>query len=168
MKKNLILLFCLGWTTGAFAQQPDPREIVSQARNMADMLLQKNFVAYGDYLYPGIVAMAGSKEKLIEATKNAMEQMQQNGVSITKISFGTPEKILVVGSEWQTTIPQVFEMAHEGKAIVSEYSLIAISNDAGKHWYFIDTSGKDLATLRQSLPNLSTELVVPERKQRVE
>jgi hypothetical protein len=64
--------------------------------------------------------------------------------------------------------PQVFEMAHEGKAIVSEYSLIAISNDAGKHWYFIDTSGKDLATLRQSLPNLSTELVVPERKQRVE
>lgn len=168
MKKILILLLCLGWTSGVFAQEPNAQEIVSQARNMANMLLQKNYVAYGDYLYPGIVAMAGSKEKLIEATKNAMEQMQQNGVSITKISFGKPEKVLVVGSEWQTTIPQVFEMSHEGKAIVSEYSLIAISSDAGRHWFFIDTSGKDLATLRESLPNLSTELVVPERKQRVE
>jgi hypothetical protein len=38
------------------------QKIISEARNMADMLLQKNFVAYGDYLYPGIVAMAGSKK----------------------------------------------------------------------------------------------------------
>jgi len=57
------------------------------------------------------------------------------------------------------------EMSHEGKAIVSEYSLIAISNDGGGHWFFIDTSGKNLETLRQSLPNLSTALIVPERKQ---
>ncbi len=168
MRKIGLLLVFLGWCWQGLAQENSEEKIISEVTNMAKLLQEKKYTAYANYLYPGIIAMAGSKEKLIEATKNAMEQMQQNGVSITKISFGKPEKVLVVGSEWQTTVPQVFEMSHEGKAIISEYSLIAISNDAGLHWYFIDTSGKDLATLRQSLPNLSTELVVPERKQHVE
>jgi energy-converting hydrogenase Eha subunit C len=61
MKKILILLFFLGCTTGHLRSNPI-QKIISEARNMADMLLQKNFVAYGDYLYPGIVAMAGSKK----------------------------------------------------------------------------------------------------------
>jgi hypothetical protein len=167
MKKIFLLLF-IGVFGNGFAQGQNPELIVSQARNMADLLLAKNFTAYSDYIYPGIVMMAGGKETLIEGTKNAMEGMVANGVSIAKISFGVPEKILVVGNEWQTTIPQVVEMKHEDKTIIAEYSLIAISNNNGQHWYFIDTRGKRLEILRKSLPNLSADLVLPAQKEREE
>lgn len=162
----LLLLFCpLGQM---WAQDSDQNAIVIQARAMADLMLAKNYTEYVNYVYPGIVAMAGSKEKLVAATKEAMDQMQAGGAAITKISFGMPGNIVVADSEWQTTIPQQLEVKHNGKTFISEYSLIAISNNSGKNWVFIETSGKNLATLRKSFPNLSTELVVPDRKQRTE
>ena len=162
------MLLVFGSFANISAHDKEQQVLVSQAKNMASLLIAKNYAAFSEYLYPGIVMLAGSKEKLIAATQNAMDQMAQGGMTITKITFSSPAKILVVGSEWQTTIPQVLEVTYDGKTITSEYSMIAISNNKGKHWYFVDTSGKDLATLRKSLPNLSTELVVPERKQRTQ
>lgn len=44
---------------------------------------------------------------------------------------------------------------------VTESTLIAISTDNGKNWYFVDTPGKDIQTMKKALPNLSGELVIP-------
>jgi len=133
---------------------------------MANLFFAKDYTAYVDYIYPGIIAMAGSKEKLIAATQESIGKMESNGLAFSRISFGTPSKTVVAGSELQATIPQVVEIKFEGKVIVTEYALIAISGDNGQNWTFIDTAGNDLKALQGSLPNLSSELVVPERKQR--
>ena len=44
-------------------------------------------------------------------------------------------------------------------------TLIAISNDKGENWYFVDTTGKDIKALQKLLPNLSDDLKIPKMTQ---
>jgi hypothetical protein len=46
-----------------------------------------------------------------------------------------------------------------------ETSLIAISNDGGKNWTFIDTSIYNVKDVKASLPHLSPDLDIPPAKQ---
>ena len=48
--------------------------------------------------------------------------------------------------------------------ITAETTLIVISNDKGKNWWFIDTNVYDIDSLKNILPDLSTELIIPARK----
>jgi len=48
--------------------------------------------------------------------------------------------------------------------ITAETTLIVISNDKGKTWWFIDTNVYNIDSLKNILPDLSAELVIPERK----
>jgi hypothetical protein len=43
----------------------------------------------------------------------------------------------------------------------SSTCLIAISPDNGKDWFFIDTAGKKIETIRTMLPGLSKEIIIP-------
>ena len=52
-----------------------------------------------------------------------------------------------------------------GGKISTSSTLIGISDDKGKTWTFIDAAGKDLATLRKVIPNLSDKLVIPKMQQ---
>jgi hypothetical protein len=54
----------------------------------------------------------------------------------------------------------------EGR-IVSKATLIAISNNNGKKWYFVDTAGKDFQTMRKTFPNLNEGLIIPEKERPV-
>jgi hypothetical protein len=50
-----------------------------------------------------------------------------------------------------------------GGRIVSQSTLIGISNNGGENWYFIDTSGKDIQTMKRSFSNLSEKLIIPQQ-----
>jgi hypothetical protein len=45
-----------------------------------------------------------------------------------------------------------------------ETTLIAISSDGGKNWYFIDTSVYNVNDLKKAMPDLSPDLVIPPAK----
>jgi hypothetical protein len=46
-----------------------------------------------------------------------------------------------------------------------ETSLIAISMDKGKNWYFIDTNVYKADKIKTALPDLSPKLVIPPQKE---
>jgi len=45
--------------------------------------------------------------------------------------------------------------------VILQSTLIAISEDGGRRWYFVDTNIYRENKLRSSLPDLSPELVIP-------
>ncbi|PBQ33788.1 hypothetical protein CNR22_19035 [Sphingobacteriaceae bacterium] len=137
------------------------KEIVRQANQMNVFLLKKDYKSFIKYANPALVNKLGGEAEMIVALKNGFKEMKTAGNSITKILVDEPNKVLAVGNELQTTVTETLEMKVKRGLLITKSVLIVISKDAGKHWYFMDTSGKDLKTLRTEMPELSEELVIP-------
>ncbi|MEO5999496.1 MAG: hypothetical protein ABIN89_22060, partial [Chitinophagaceae bacterium] len=88
----------------------------------------------------------------------------QVGAVIKKIVIGNPGVIIKYKNQLQVTLPQISEMSSGFGNISLETTLIAISTDAGKNWYFIDTSMYNLNDIKKAMPDLSPELVIPRGK----
>lgn len=135
--------------------------IKSQAEKMCQLLLKKDFSAFADFTYPKVIELMGGKEKMVEIMENGSKQMESEGTVFLNVTLGEPSEIVTNGNELQCTVPQTIQMKVPNGKLVSKSTLIAISSDKGKNWFFIDTSGKDIQTMNSILPNISLELVLP-------
>lgn len=115
-------------------------------------------------MHPKVIEMAGGKAKLIERMDTVNAVASQFGAEIKKILIGNPGSIVKYKKELQSTLPQFTEMKTGFGNLTLETTLIAISRDGGKHWYFIDTSIYNMNDVKKALPDLSPGLVIPPSK----
>jgi len=139
--------------------------IKSQAETMRQLMLKEDFSAFAKFTYPKVIEMMGGKEKMVEVMKRGSQQMESEGTKFLNVTIGEPSKIITTGSELQCTLPQTIEMKVANGKLITKSTLIAISTNNGKNWYFLDTSGKNIQTMHKILPNLSTELVISDKKE---
>ncbi|MCE2963494.1 MAG: hypothetical protein LW842_10010 [Sphingobacteriales bacterium] len=168
MKHIVTIVFILFFLIACNGQTKNfdySKTIKEQAEMMGQLLLKKDFISFSKYTYPKILEMMGGKQKMVEVLDKGLKEMQSEGVAFLKVTFGEPSKIITIGNELQCTVPQTIEIKVPKGKLKANSTLIAISIDNGKNWYFIDTSGKDIQTMKKRLPNLSEELVIPETKQ---
>ncbi len=166
MKQITSIFFFLLFLTACNAQTKNTdysKAIVEQAEMMGELLVKKDFDSFCKYTYPKIVEMMGGKQKMIEVLENGVKEMQKEGTAFLNVSFGVPSDVITTENELQCTIPQTIEMKVPDGRLVSQSTLVAISTDKGINWYFVDTSGKDIETMKKTLPNLSAELVIPKK-----
>jgi len=138
-----------------------PPAVKDQAAKMSQALIRGDYKTFVHYTYPGIVKMSGGPDQLAAQLKTVMSQMKAGGVVVTGVSFGAVSKVVTSGKELQCTLEQHTAMNVPDGKIVSTTTLICLSEDGGKNWTFVDTSNKDMAMIRQVLPNLSNQIVVP-------
>jgi hypothetical protein len=163
---NIALILLVGLAscnneTKPAEKENDSKAIKEQAELMGKLLLSKDFKSFAKYTYPKILDMLGGEEKMIATLENGSKEMEAQGMGILSVTVGEPSAIITAGKELQCTLPETLEMKVPNGKLKTKSTLIGISNDNGKNWYFIDTSGKDIKTLQQALPNLSGELVIP-------
>jgi hypothetical protein len=165
-KKTYLLLLFITCTICIqhVAAQNMETVIKIQAMDMARAVLAKDVDKLIQYMPPKLVEQAGGKQKMMQARDTANKYMGQFGASIKKVTIGNPGKIVSYKNELQTTVPQTTEVKFMASTIVMESTLIALSNDKGKHWYFVDTSIYHADKVKSSLPDLSPELVIPPMK----
>ena len=138
--------------------------VKAQAMEMAKAVLAKDVEKLVKYMHPKVVEAAGGKEKMLIARDTMNKYMQQFGAEIKKVTIGNPGTIISYKNELQTTLPQTTEVKVMASLISAETTLIAISEDKGIHWYFIDTSIYRSDKVKKLLPNLSPDLVIPPMK----
>ena len=160
MKKNLLLIVYCVLCFSAVAQNYSTT-IKIQAMDMAKSLLKKDFTTFAKYMHPKVIEMAGGKEKLSQRMDTANAAMKQFGAEIKKILIGNPANVVTYKNELQTTLPQTTELQTGFGNAILETTIIAISTDGGKNWYFIDTSVYNVKDIKKSLPNISPDLVIP-------
>ena len=157
-RMRLILTALLLLTTfSSFAQSST---VKSQAEQMGKALIQKDYKAFVTFSYPAILSQMGGAEKMEANIARQMEAMESGGAKIIGLSYGAPSAIVKEGSELQCTIPQHMVVELSVGKVASGSTLIALSNDNGKRWYFVDAGERDLATVRKSLPNVSKALKI--------
>jgi hypothetical protein len=164
----LKLIFVLSLFAGACNNTPKTEDnsnykknIKLQAEKMCQLLLKKDFSSFTKFTYPKVVEMMGGEAKMVEVIENGTLQMESEETSILNATIGEPSNTITYESEIQCTVPQTTEIKVPDGMLITKSTLIAISMDNGKNWYFVDTSGKDIQTMREMLPNLSPELVIP-------
>ncbi|MFD2603829.1 hypothetical protein [Flavobacterium suzhouense] len=137
--------------------------MLEQANEMGKKFVERDYAGFLKYAHPATIkAMRGEKEALKKMNEQMME-IAKEGIIVTDVNFGTPTKIITVDSELQCTLPQILTMdLPEGK-LTATTTVIAISKDNGKNWYFLDTANYNFQDMRMLLPNLSDQIVIPER-----
>lgn len=138
-----------------------------QAMEMAKAVIEKDPNKLVQYLPPRLVAEAGGKEKLMAARDTVNKYMKQFGGEIRKVTIGNPGRVVEFKNQLQATVPQTTQLKIMAAIVTFESTLIAISEDKGKHWYFVDNAIYGGEKIKKTLPDLSPELVIPPIKKPV-
>lgn len=134
--------------------------VKQEAENMAEFLQKKEYKKFVTYTHPKIVEMVGGEQAMIDGLNRTMKESDSLGVSYLGIDFGEPSKILHVDKELQCTISQTVKLNTPQGKFKSTSTMIALSEDNGKHWYFINAPDPNLDKLRKIIPTLSKDLVI--------
>lgn len=157
-----LLLFALSYSANAQSVNGDIDTVILQeADKMGMAFINKDYAAFAKYTHPSIIIMMGGEEKMLSEITRSFTAFEQEGVIFKNVSFGSPSKIIVTEkNEFQCTIPQMIEMKVNGGTLTANTTLIAVSRDNGKNWYFADATGNDITTMRKLIPTLSPKLVI--------
>ena len=135
--------------------------IKSQAQLMGQALISGDYKTFITYTYPKVIEIVGGEKNLVQL----LSKSNLIGYKLIAISIGSVSNVVVSGSELQAVVSQTIvtrvDDGNEHGRLLSTSSLVAISQDGGKNWTFVDTSDKSLAILKGIIPTLSNELVIP-------
>jgi hypothetical protein len=152
-------------TFTSYAQVKEaPLNLKLQSLKMGSAFVSGDYKTFANYTYPLILKSMGGTAKMAAVLTKNTNDMKAQGMSFSNITFDEPSKIVKSGKELQATIVQHAEIKLPQGRLVSTSTLIAVSIDNGVNWTFIDTSNKDMATLRKALPNLNPSITIPLQK----
>jgi len=158
--KNILLVVIL-FISGTAFSQPMATVVKSQALEMGKALVAGDSKQFSKFMLPEMIAAGGGAEK-VNITMDSMFMMFKTfGGQVQRITYGNPGKIVKYKKELQTTLPQTTEITSSFADVVITSTLVALSRDNGKNWFFFDTSMGRAKNLKDKLPTLSPEIIVP-------
>jgi hypothetical protein len=163
-----LVLFALVFSVtlqSMFAQ--DKAKIKAEANIAASAFAKGDYTTFVDHLYPKMIESAGGKKALVQLMSQQIGAMQKQGMAFEKVTVGEPGEIFKAGTELHCLVPQTITIKMQGKYITSTTHLLAVSENQGKSWYFVDTSNGSPEKMKQMFPNWNNKLVIPRPTQPV-
>jgi hypothetical protein len=136
-----------------------------QAMDMGSAFMKNDFATFSKYMHPNIIAFAGGKEKMKDKMDSASMAMKNFGITFKRYWIGNPSEIINYKNQLQSVLPVSTTIKTPLGEVIAETSMIVISMDNGKNWYFIDTNVYKVDRLKNVLPDISPKLVIPQQKQ---
>lgn len=158
-----VLVFTLGLLSASAQDANTQKTMLTQVNKMGNAFITKDYSKFADFTYPKVLKNMGGRAKMIENIKKEVEGLEKDGMTFLSMDYGSPSKIYKVDNTLQCTLVQMIKLKVEGGTLTSNSVLLAISENEGKNWYFLDTAGFNLPTMKTLIPNLSDELEIPGR-----
>lgn len=147
----------------AFGQQGVIKE---RAQAMVTNTLNDDFGALADYTYPKVLQAMGGREKMIGVLKASTAQMKAQGATIKSGTIGEPGPVIKKIKAWFSVVPEDIALSVKDGELWSSSNLLAVSEDKGKKWTFIDVGNMSDQTLHSLFPELK-DLSIPKQSQPV-
>lgn len=165
MKKVFILLSVICIALSANAQVTNQTEAKKSAfvaaKTMNDALVLKDYDKYVEYNHPKVLEQTpGGRSGMVMQVAKQINDIEESGNYITAIWANMPEVVLDTAGEWQCTLQQFMEYRLPSGKVKAETTIIGISPDKGKAWYFLDVAGRKLEDIKAMFPTLSSKLKV--------
>jgi len=108
---------------------------------------------------------------MIETLRRGSEDMKAHGTAILGVEVSEPKEVVTAGEKQFAIVPMIVRIQLPDGTLRSKGFLIAVSEDHGKTWTFIDGGGiikepgKEREKLAQVIPDFPTQLSLPAREQ---
>jgi hypothetical protein len=174
MKHRVSLILIAVAVCGQLAS-PDPQteRIRKLAAENSAALTSGNYPRLVELTYPKVVEMIGGRDKMIETLRRGSEDMKAHGSAILGAEVSEPKEVVTAGDKQFAIVPMTVRVQVPDGTLHSKGFLIAVSEDRGKTWTFVDGAGlvkepgKEKEKLAQILPDFPPQLSLPAREQPV-
>lgn len=159
MKKIIaLLLICVMFSFNAFSQ---PQALVQQgAQQMANLAIKGDYPAALTYIYPKVVTLWGGRDYILKNSKMVMGKIQSSGFKVKGINVDKPGKIQVYGSREFSVINNTLTFNANGTTMNGHASLLAVSEDKGKKWYYIIAGTISNQALYKLFPEIEGKILL--------
>ena len=160
-KKHLLLVAVIGLFNQFSALAQDTTALKKGADSLMILLQKEQFESYTKSIYPPVVEMAGGIEpyaRLISNTKNAWKNA---GFLTKEIVFDELSKVVQAGNEMHAILKYKASYTMQTNHFLGSIYLLAISNDQGTSWYYLDLESYDKDGIKDFVPNYNDELLYP-------
>jgi hypothetical protein len=137
--------------------------LTARTKELEEAISRKDYTKMVDLTYPKLVDLLGGREKMLAEMSNQMKSMEAEGVELLSTVPSPPTQFVHESNGIYAVVPVTTKIKAKDGMFQTEGSLIAISNDGGTSWTFIDATGKDQTELKKLLPHLD-KLNLPAEK----
>lgn len=142
-------------------QQTAKAAAFSAAKAMDEALINRRYDDYVNYNHPKVLAQVpGGKPEMAAQISKQMIQIQESGNTITAVWPSPPDVVIDTAGEWQAALQQFMTYRLPEGKIKAVTTIIGISPDEGKQWYFVDAAGRTLEQMRELFPTLSSKIKI--------
>jgi hypothetical protein len=165
--RTLVSLVAITVCAQLASADPQTQRIRTIAAENSAALTSGNYARLVDLTYPKLVEMIGGRDKMIEMLRSGTEDMKAHGSAILGAEIAEPPEIVTAGDKQFAIVREIVRVQVPEGTLRSNGFLIAVSEDRGKTWTFIDgaglhkTPGKERETLAQILPGFPAQLSLP-------
>jgi hypothetical protein len=161
MKRTLYFGLLIVFPFLSIAQ--DKNLIKQQAAIVANATKTQDFPTIVKYTHSSLIKMVGGTDAMLKLLTSSMNSIAEGGIEIDSVTLGEPGNFFKAGDEIHCLLPQKLIMKFgSDKKIITKGYLLAISNDNGSNWTFLNLSeelnNQNITTL---LPNFNQELKLP-------
>lgn len=107
----------------------------------------------------------GGREAMLTILTNGQVEIESQGFKFSKVSIGEPQEIYRTGSDLFCLVPETIYIEVPNGKLVTESHLLAVSENNGAKWYFIDTNRLTNENVSELLPNFNSDLKIPAKKE---
>lgn len=132
--------------------------ISGHVRSMGDALKNGNYTLFLDYNHPGIIQSNGGRAKAIEMLQETNKALLENNTKIVSVLLKDVHDIKINGENIQVIITQEVLFDNNGKSINELQKMLAVSDDSGKSWQFININNKTKTEVLEFFPSLNEHL----------
>jgi hypothetical protein len=150
------------------ALSPDERAaLLQQAEKVKTAFNRGDVEAIMDLTHPALFRLFGGREKLEQATRTAIVQLQKLEVKFLSSEYGEPSPAYLAGNEIVCFVPSTSLIQINDKRIKSQAYLVAAHPIDVSEWKFIDGAGieSNRELLWMLFPELPREVQLPIWKQ---
>lgn len=137
--------------------------VKQQADSMGYYFVKNDFKNYLKFQFPNLVKKLGGEESLM---KTLNENVTKKGIRALNISTDAPSALIISDSTLQCTLQQTSVMKYGSAKLEIISTLVCVSYDNGKKWFFINASGFTSDILKEILPEISRDLMIQQQTTR--
>jgi hypothetical protein len=167
---SIVLLFLTFIFSACWPSYSDDRleTIRQEGMKKGHAMVYRDYQTLAGYTYPKMAEKMGGIDKMIRNMSEGGAYASSKGLSIDNVEIGVPEPIIEVsGNLYSLVLETVYMTTSKGQTIMKKY-LLAISEDQGNKWYFIDASLlANEEYMKEFFPDLVGKIRIPETQEPV-
>lgn len=135
--------------------------LAEHARKTARAFSEQDFETLLDSTHPRVFEAVGGRAPILDALKAAAAEWRAEGAEVVGYEAGEPGEIVRAGARLFAVVPTELKMDTPKAAGTLKSYMLAISDDGGKVWKFVDGAGLNEDVLKVLVPEAVGVVTLP-------